>query len=249
LRALISSYRWRRRAAWTGAWLCAIAAVALVIVLLPKTNHQKHPGVRPGKPTDLSIVKPEVPVTERQRRGVNATLASFIRTGVARKDPAAAWNLVTPTMRSGISRGDWNRGELPVTPYPAQLPKRLGWNVITSYKDDLTLDLVLQPREGVKRGPIAFAVELKRSHDGRWLVDSMAPEQVFGPVEAAPSPRGKASGKSAAPAPTTHGRLSPLWFAIPGTLLGLAILVPLVIVLLSWRRSRAIERRYRRERG
>ena len=247
MRRLLASYRWRRRIGWTAVWLSGIAAVVLLIVFLPKSNHQKHPGVRPGKPTDFSVVQPEVPVTARQRRAVNETLASFIRTGVARADPAASWKLVTRSMRSGISRSEWNRGELPVTPYPAQLPKRLGWNVITSYKGDLTLDLVLQPRKGVKRGPIAFAVELKRARDGRWLIDSMAPEQVFGPVEAAPANQTKGSSKNAAAPPTTHGRLSPLWFAIPGALLGLIVIVPLTIFLLSWRRSRAIERRYRRE--
>jgi hypothetical protein len=233
---------------WLGIWIGSLCALVLLIVFLPKGNGQKHPGVRAGKPTDLSVVQPEVPVTPRERRAVNDTLASFIRTGVARADPAAAWELVTPAMRTGISRDAWNRGELPVTPYPAHLPKRLDWTVTTSYKGDLTLDLLLQPREGVRRGPIAFSVELKRARDGRWLVDSMAPEQVFSPVEAAPSKGTKPQPKSAAPA-YSHGRLSPLWFAIPGALLGLVILVPLSILLLSWRRSRAIERRYRRERG
>jgi len=187
-----------------------------------------------------------VAVTARERRAVNQTLAAFIRTGVQRADPAAAWELVTPTMRSGISRDEWNRGALPVTPFPARLPKKLEWNVTTSYPGDLTLDLVLQPRTSAKRGPIAFSVELRRARDGRWLVDSMAPEQVFGPVEAAPSKASSSSSKSAAPS-YTRGRLSPLWFVVPGALLGLAVLVPLLIVLLSWRRSRAIERRYRRE--
>ena len=242
------SYRWRRRATWIAIWVGGVATFVLLIVLLPKGNGQKHPGVRPGKPTDLSVVRREVPVTPRERRAVNETLVSFIRTGVARADPAAAWKLVTPAMRSGISREDWNRGELPVTPYPAHLPKPDDWTVTTSYAGDLTVDLLLQPRAGVRRGPIAFSIEMKRARDGRWLVDSMAPEQVFSPVEAAPQKGAKSQPKGAAPS-YPHGRLSPLWFVFPGGLLGLVILVPLSILLLSWRRSRAIERAYRRERG
>jgi hypothetical protein len=227
--------------------IAGAVVVVLLIVFLPNHGSVKHPGVRPGKPTDLSVVQREVPVTARQRHAVDETLSAFIRSGVARADPAAAWPLVTPAMRSGISRADWNNGQLPVTPYPARLPRRLSWNVITSYKGDLTLDLLLQPRPGVKRGPIAFAVEVKRARNGRWLVDSMVPEQVFAP--AAPS-----TPKAAKPQPVnvpnySRGRLSPLWFVIPGALLGLVILAPLAVVLLSWRRSRAIERRYRRERG
>lgn len=244
---MLNSHRWRRRLTWIAVWAGGLAAAVLLIVLLPKGNGQKHPGVRPGKPTDLSVVRPEVPVTPRQRRAVNETLAAFIRTGVERHDPAAAWELVTPEMRSGISRREWNRGDLPVTPYPAQLPKQLSWNVITSYANDLTIDLLLQPRPGVRRGPIAFSVELKRRRNERWLVDSMAPEQVFSPVEAAPAKSKKSQPKSAEPL-FAHARLSPLWFVIPGALLALVILVPLSILLLSWRRSRGIERRYRRER-
>jgi hypothetical protein len=250
VQAILGSYRWRRRFAWGGASLAVAAAIVLLIVLLPKGSVEKNPGVRAGPVQDFSGVGRQVRVTRTQRRAVNETLLAFIRTAVTRDDPAAAWTLVTPAMRSGVSRAEWNDGQLPVTPYPARIPKRPEWSVLTSFEDDLTVDLLLQPKPGAKQGPIAFAVELKRSRDGRWLIDSMAPEQVFAPAEP-PS----AAQKAPKPLPKNfkpqyaRGRLSPLWFAIPGALLGLIVLVPLLIVLLSWRRSRAIERRYRRERG
>src|SRR5205814_9870485 len=113
------------------------------------------------------------------------TLGGVVRTGVTRADPAAAWDLATPTMRSDVNRRQWNGGALPVQPFPAQIPDRPSWNVLSSYPGDLTVDLVLQPRDGSKLGPIAFAVELKQSKKGgRWLVDSMTPEQVFQPTPA-----------------------------------------------------------------
>lgn len=250
MQAILQSYRWRRRFAWSGIWLVVVVAVVLLIVLLPKGSVEKHPGVRPGPVQDNSGVGRQVRVTAAQRRAVNETLLAFIRTGVTRNDPAAAWPLVTPAMRSGVSRADWNAGQLPVTPYPARIPKRPDWTVLSSFEGDLTIDLLLQPKHGAKQGPIAFAVELKRSRDGRWLIDSMAPEHVFAPAEP-PS----AAQKAPKPLPKNfkpayaRGRLSPLWFVIPGALLGLIVLVPLLVVLLSWRRNRAIERRYRRERG
>lgn len=250
MQAILQSYRWRRRIAWTTVWVGAVVAVALLIVLLPKGSVQKHPGVRPGPVDDNSGVGRQVAVTPAQRRAVNDTLLAFIRTGVTRDDPAAAWPLVTPAMRAGVSRDDWNAGELPVTPYPAKIPKRPDWTVLTSLEGDLTIDLLLQPKPGAKQGPIAFAVELKRAKDGRWLIDSMAPEHIFAPAEP-PS----AAQKAPKPLPKdfkpeyAKGRLSPLWFVIPGALLGLIVLVPLLIALLTWRRNRAIERRYRQERG
>jgi hypothetical protein len=250
VQGVLGSYRWRRRFAWSGGILAVVVGVVALIVLLPKGSVEKHPGVRAGTVQDNSVVEKQVRVTHVQRRAVNDTLLAFIRNGVSREDPAAAWPLVTPAMRSGVSRADWNAGQLPVTPYPARTAKQPEWTVITSFKDDLTIDLLLQPKAGAKAGPIAFAVELKRARDGRWLIDSMAPEHVFAPAEP-PS----ASQKAAKPLPKNYtpqyakGRLSPLWFAIPGALLGLIVLVPLMVVLLSWRRNRAIERRYREERG
>ena len=146
-------------------------------------------------------------------------------------------------MRAGIARKDWNRGELPVQPFAARIPAVPDWTVITSYPGDLTVDLLLQPRPGAKVGPIAFAVELKR-RGGRWLVDSMAPEQVFGP-SSGPVPKPLPPGtKGKEP----KARLSPLYFVIPGLLLGLAVLVPLSIAFVHFWRTWQIERRYRRER-
>jgi hypothetical protein len=177
---------------------------------------------------------------------VNTTLVAFVRAGVTRADPAAAWDLATPQMRSTVTRKQWNRGVLPVQPYPAAISDHPTWNVLSSYPGDVSVDLVLQAKAGSKLGPIAFAVELKQpKKGGRWLVDSMIPEQVFSPTP------------SAAPAKTTtvangkqpSGALSPLWFVVPGVLLGLIALVPIAVLLNAWRRNRAIERRYRAERG
>jgi hypothetical protein len=232
-----------------GACLVVAVGVGLLIVYLPNQGAVKHPGVRPGKPVDFSVVQRQVRVTHAQRRAVNETLIAFIRTGVTRSDPAAAWPLVTPGMRSGITRAEWNDGELPVTPYPARVPKRPDWTVITSYKDDLTVDLLLHPKRGAKIGPIAFAVELKSTRKGKWLIHSMAPEHVFGPSEPAGGQKASAPPPANVKPAYTRGKLSPLWFVIPGALLSLVILVPVVIGLLAWRRNRAIEHRYRRERG
>jgi hypothetical protein len=234
----------RRRLTWLGSALLLIAGVGAAALLLPK-DHGVHYQLNPtgtAQPQGYLAPPKEIKVTPGERRAVNATLLAFIRTGVTRADPAAAWALSTPQMRSGISRRDWNRGELPVQPFAARIPSVPDWTVITSYPGDLTVDLVLQPRPGAKTGPIAFAVELKR-HGGRWLLDSMVPEQAFGassPTTPKPLPPGfKGTGPKA--------RLSPFYIIVPGVLLGLAVIVPLLIALSHLVRTRRIERRYRRE--
>jgi hypothetical protein len=234
----------RRRLVWLGSSLLLVLGLVVAAILLPK-DHGVHYQLNPTGtqlPQGYRAPPKEVHVTAVERRAVNETLLAFIRTGVTRADSAAAWPLTTPEMRSGISRRDWNRGELPVQPFPASIPSVPEWNIITSYPGDLTVDLLLQPRPGAKVGPIAFAVELKR-RQGRWLLDSMVTEQAFG-----------ASAPSAKPLPPgfkghePKARLSPFYIIVPGALLGLALIVPMLIALSQFSRTRRIERRYRRER-
>ncbi len=251
MRAILYSYRWRRRIAWTGGFAVVIVGLVIAAIVLPKDHGQEAELTPTGTAASQTVetvetVTKPVRVTAAERHAVNRTLVAFVRTGVTRADPAAAWDLATPAMRSGVGRKQWNAGELPVQPYPARIPEKPSWNVLSSFPGDLSIDLVLQPRHGSRLGPIAFAVELKQEKkDGRWLVDSMIPEQAFAPTE---------QPKTKHPVPVANGRgpkgaLSPKWFIVPGVLLALIALVPIVVLLNTWRRNRAIERRYRAERG
>src|SRR4051794_16436528 len=231
MREILQSYRWRRRLAWIGGSVLVLIAFAIAAVLLPKDHGRElqlsPTGTEPAQ--TVENVLEQVHLTKADRQAVNRTLVAFVRTGVTRKDPAAAWDLATPAMRSSGSRKQWNAGNLPVLPYPAQISDRPTWNVLTAYPRDVTIDLLLQPPPNVKRGPIAFAVELKQAKKGgRWLVDSMVPEQGF-----APSEPDKAA-KKAGPVPNgvaAKGKLSPLWFVVPGFLLALIALVPVLFLL------------------
>jgi hypothetical protein len=241
MRGIVQSYRWRRRLAWSASTLALLVGLVVAAIVLPKDHGVRYQLNPTGTERAQSYgdLQKEVRVTPQQRRAVNETLVAFVRTGVTRSDPPAAWVLTTPEMRSGIARTDWDKGDLPVLPFPANVESADDWTVISSYPGDLTVDLMLQPRAGAKTGPIAFAIELKK-REGRWLVDSMVPEQAFGPSAAAKKPL-PAGFKGKEP----KARLSPLYFIIPGALLGLIVLVPLSVALLAFVRTRRIERRYR----
>jgi hypothetical protein len=245
---MLQSYRWRRRFAWVGGFVVLVAGLVVAAVLLPKDHGRRYELVPTGTTPAQTVenVVGKVRLTAADRRAVNRTLVAFVRSGVTRSDPAAAWDLATPAMRSGIDRKRWNAGEMPVQPFPARIPDKPSWNLLSSYPGDVTIDLVLQPQRTSRRGPIAFAVELKKQpQDGRWLVDSMIPEQAFEAAAPAKSPKPVNVPNGRPPA----GTLSPLWFIVPGVLLALIALVPILILLNTWRRNRAIERRYRAERG
>lgn len=245
---LLQSYRWRRRFAWAGGFLVLLAGVAVAAILLPKDHGRTYARVPTGTTPAQTVeaVVHQVRLTASDRRALNRTLVAFVRTGVTRADPEAAWALATPAMRSGIARARWNGGELPVQPFPARIPDKPSWNLLSAYPGDVTIDLLLQPRPTSKRGPIAFAVELKKhARTGEWLVDSMIPEQAFSPVASGKQPKAVNVPNGKQP----KGALSTLWFVVPGALLALIVLVPMLVLLNTWRRNRAIERRYRAERG
>ena len=64
-----------------------------------------------------------------ERRAINATLDRFVASAVQRKDLAAAYDLVTPAMRTGISRRAWAHGTTNVMAYPARGTRFHGWTV------------------------------------------------------------------------------------------------------------------------
>jgi hypothetical protein len=249
MRGILTSYRWRRRLAWIGGAVALTVGIAVAAFALPK-NNGKHYNLEPTGTAPVQTVQQiikQVHVTAADRRAVNRTLVPFVRTGVTRDDPAAAWALATATMRSAVSHREWNSGNLPVLPFPAKIGEQPSWNVLTSYPGDITIDLLLQPKRGSKRGPIAFAVELKQKKAGaRWLVDSMIPEQGFEPT---PSGGGKTTKAAGGEAHVSYGRGGNNWlFIVPGALLALIVVVPAFVLLNNWRKHRAIARRYRAER-
>jgi hypothetical protein len=254
VRGVLGSYRWRRRFAWIGGALAVTAGILVAIFALPDSNGRHYnlepTGTEPVQ-TEQQFIK-QVHLTAADKRDVNSTLVPFVRTGVTRADPAAAWALATPAMHSAVTHKEWNSGKLPVLPFPAKIADQPTWNVLTSFPNDVTIDLLLQPKRGSNRGPIAFAVELKKKKAGApWLVDSMIPEQGF---EASPTPA-KSGGKTKSAGaqeqqPAVSSRSGNNWlYVVPGALLALIVLVPAFVLTNNWRKHRAIERRYRAERG
>jgi hypothetical protein len=238
---MLASYRWRRRLIWAGCVVLGLVGLVVAAVVLPNQNgsHYQLHATGTGLPQTYNQQQTQVKVTAAVRRDIDTTLAGFIRTGITRDDPAAAWQLATPAMRSGVTHAQWNSGTLPVIPFPARTGKP-GWTTLSSYPGDVTVDLMLHSRPGTNRGSIAFAVELKRMH-GRWLVDSMVPEQSFSPP----------ARKAAKPLPPNfkatppRGALGPIWFIVPAILLGIAVLTPIGFGVRSILRHRSIARRYR----
>jgi hypothetical protein len=250
MRGILASHRWRRRILWALPPVAVAVGFAALVASLPRGSGipDEEPSAAPPsapEPAEVAPVRRPVPVTPGTRREVNAVLTAFVRHAVRRDNPAAAWDLATPALKAGQTRAEWRRGDLPVFPFPAKVNEATGWYAVESFEDDLLVTLVMHAPARTKRGAIAYQVELKRvgvGNDRRWLVNSFVPERVYTP------PAAEKPTRDAAPQPSSvpTARLSSWWFVVPGILLSLIVLVPVTILLVSWRRGVRAEKRYRR---
>ena len=117
------------------------------------------------------------------RQAINATLDIFVNHAVKRHNPGAAYDVVTPTLKGGMTRAQWSHGDIGVYPYPAAGKRFHQWTIQYRTKDELSIELILAPtaRHRAKLGQILFNVYLHPSH-GRWLVDSFMPGATFAPI-------------------------------------------------------------------
>ena len=190
-------------------------------------------------------------IAKADRAAITAVLDRYVPAALERKDLRLAYELSGPYVRGGMTLKEWLHGGIPVYPFPARGSSFGGWLLSWKTGDDVGLSLLIQPRKGAKTGPIAFDVQMTKQ-DGRWLVNAFLPRATFA---GAGKPAKVFSERDLLPSggrgsDAASGRLSPLWFAVPGALLvGLIVLVPLGYVVHARRRDSRAYREYLEARG
>jgi hypothetical protein len=243
---LLASPRRRRRLARVAVLLAVGGAVAFGVTRLTLNQHVHEKEVfQPGKP--VTTTQKPVPLSKADRRKIGRTMVAFARDGVAQRNLAAAYDLVTPAFRGGTTRAQWRKGASPVYAYPAVTRGISGnWRVDYSYRGDVGVVLMLSSTRPRKVGQVIFHAELYK-HRGAWLVDSFAPVATFTPIgvgrqhETGPADY---AGGSRAEVRAQEAALSALWIVVPASVLGLVLLVPLGFVLASRLRDRRAARAY-----
>jgi hypothetical protein len=199
---------------------------AILIAVAATTLWAAAPAVAAG----TTIPKGEL-------RAIRVLLRSFVPEAVGREHPGRAWDLATPTMRSTTTRADWRQGSLPVFPFPVRRTT-YGIRPITVGPDDVTFDLMLQPRPGSNVGVEVYTTEVRRI-GGRWLVDSMAASAQFagpgGPATITAQPDFAPHVQGIA----HHDNLSGKWVLVPIAVISLPLVAAPLGILLLWRRGRA----------
>jgi hypothetical protein len=167
-------------------------------------------------------------ISAADRAEINQTLDAFVNSAIKRRNVAASYNLVTPNMRYGVTRADWNTGDLPVYPFPARGTRFHNWTVDFVKPNHIGIELMLASR-GRSDDSIQYFGEVKKLH-GRWLVDSFSPSATFGggsvagPHDYAASAGGGGGGDNGGMA-----HIGSDWIALPVGILGGSLLL-----LLGW---------------
>ena len=184
-------------------------------------------------------------IAPADRAAISTLLDRFVVNGIARRAPAAAYDLSTAALREGMTRKEWATGNIPVYPYSPR-GTHFPWTVSGIVGKTVRISLLLQPSSR-KNGALAFNVDVVE-RGGRWLVDGIEPVAAFTPAGQPPRISANRDFQTGAAFATgSSGRLSATWLAIPGSLVAaLALVVPAFVIVRNRRRVRRIEAEFSR---
>jgi hypothetical protein len=172
LQSLLASKKFQRALPWAAGAILALGVITFLQVLNSPDNKSTEPE---GNGQARLISEPRTVPPSPQARKV---VAQFIATAVARKNLDQAWKITGPSLKEGVTRKQWLRGEIPVVPYDMEqverAPVRLDW----SYPNEASFAVSLLPKKGSPEKPQTFFVTVKKFGKGtssKWLVDYWAP--------------------------------------------------------------------------
>ncbi len=245
---LLSSPRRRRRLAWGAGAASLIGGVVAAGLVWPNTGTSQqlaqHAGVKA-----VYVVPRSVPFDGDRGDEILRLEQKFVEHAVFRHDVGGSFDLVSPSLRSGITRARWASGDIPVEPYPAEAVKAIRGKLLYSYPDRVSLQVRFVPKADAQVGEQTFDLVIGRSGPAgsrRWLVTSWLPNG-FG--VAAPRAAGRANGIDLRPTSSSKGQLGAAWLALPAGLLGLGLALVCFLAVRGWHRQRRAVRAYKASRS
>jgi hypothetical protein len=156
-----------------GAFMVGLIVFLSVFVLRGSSGFHSPISNRAAQHIKQPVKAPPDPKVYRIAR-------TFIETAVLRKNLDAAYPLVNPEIKGGLTKKQWETGNIPVIGYPAENTKSAAFTVVASYETQIMLivDLVARPGSGV-RPHLPFWIGLVRAHgkpNGRWLINYWVPD-------------------------------------------------------------------------
>jgi hypothetical protein len=243
----LRSPRARRRALWIGIPLLVAVAIAGAVSLIPNTT-PSSPAVKGNEGPAQTVAPTVTHVSPSVRREIDAVLDKFVPAALERKNAAVAWSLAGPGLKASSSLSQWKAGNLPVPSYPARGTEFHGWGVLDAQPGDVNFNLLVHPRPGTNLGSYTFHGEMVKQH-GKWLVNGLYTAAIDNPArnghqEVGPADFGAPGGGTTSP---TKSRLGTSWLIPIVGILSAAFVIPLVLGILLFVRSRRRKRQIRAE--
>lgn len=165
-RSFFQSPRNQRRILWASLVVLAIGVGAFTFAFFRNT----------GDPTETFSNQPADIYKPEKTTGIDLAAkrvaGEFIKTAVARKSLAASYDLVSPELRQGMTRKQWETGNIPVVYYPSGNLELATFKVDRSYANEVVWEVFMVPKPGSGTDPARFYIGLKRA-------DAKAPWKVF----------------------------------------------------------------------
>jgi hypothetical protein len=163
-----------------------LGAVAVVIVLIVALvpNHQgidTKPSPNEGPAQLAAATKWKISTAERH--AIDLTLDRFLPAALTRRDPAAAWTLAGPELRSGSSLADWKAGTTPVPYYPVREKTFHGWRAIDVQPRAVIFNLLVHAKPASHLGSYVFSGQVVKQH-GSWLLNRIYTIAIMNPPTA-----------------------------------------------------------------
>jgi hypothetical protein len=238
---------------WLGSLLLVVGAAITIGILYPNTADDEPEGAAVAPPNAGQVYREPktVKLTKADRDVALRNALEFVNTAVARKRVERSYELVTADLRQGLSKSEWGKGEIPVVPFPAaEVRARIDY----SYANEIGLTMLLLPPPGSRGAPATFNMDMRATGtagDRNWLVSSWTPTANTTQL---PASDDGATGAEAAGFPNIgeavesqrglDAPLSAVWIAVPLSIIGLALLVPIGLGVRSWIQNRRALREY-----
>ncbi|HEX7255654.1 MAG TPA: hypothetical protein VF236_06970 [Gaiellaceae bacterium] len=168
---LLNSRTLNRALPWIAG---AVLLLGVLAFWQTQTRTDSTPETFSNEPAKNVAADKTVPLPPEARQ----IAVQFIKTAVVRKNLREAWAISGPGIKQDLTLKQWMTGSIPVVPYPeaavANSPVKVDW----SYPNDVSLQVVMEPKAGSKVKPQVFYIGLKKYGSGgsaKWLVDYWAP--------------------------------------------------------------------------
>jgi hypothetical protein len=162
----------QKRMLIAAAGLLLAGAIVAAFAFLGNTAGSLETPLSTERAQTFTPKKP-VAVDTRARR----VAGEWILSAVARKNLGRSYDLTHPELRQGLTRQQWESGNIPVVYYPTDKLDLATFRVDLSLPEEVMLEVALVPQEGVAIKPQLFFIGLKRvgGKDGPWRVNYWLP--------------------------------------------------------------------------